>query len=262
MDEKIWFDACNVQVKYQRRFFFNNLTLKFRLGESTALLGPNGAGKSSITKLINRELYPIVKPNSHLKLFGNAHVNIWQLRKRIGILNTELEARFLPTTTSQEIVLSAFFGAMRLGRDQRPTDQQQKTVEKLLNSLHLETIKEKSFGELSDGERRRLMLARAIVHQPEVLILDEPTRALDLKACHQLLSHLRALCQKGTTLLLITHRIETILPEINRILFLKKGKIVGDGQADTMLSDQPLSDLFETPLSVVHQQGFHQVLPK
>ena len=105
------------------------------------------------------------------------------------------------------------------------------------------------------------MLARAVVHQPEVLVLDEPTRALDLQACHQLLINLQELCRKGTTLLLITHRIDAILPEIERVVFIKKGKIVNDGPAGQLLRDKPLSDLYETPLSVVRHQGFHQVLP-
>ncbi len=261
MNNQIWFEALNVEIKFERRFFFENLTLNLRLGESTAVLGPNGAGKSTLAKLINRNLYPIVKPDSHLRLFGEELINLWQLRQRIGTLTTDMESRFHPKTTGIDIVLSAFFGAMRLGRDQVPNHQQLGYVKTLLNSLNLDSIKEEPFGELSDGQRRRLMLARAVVHQPEVLVLDEPTRALDLQACHQLLINLQELCRKGTTLLLITHRIDAILPEIERVVFIKKGRIVNDGPAGQLLRDKPLSDLYETPLSVVRHQGFHQVLP-
>lgn len=261
MNNQIWFEALNVEIKFERRFFFENLTLSLRLGESTAVLGPNGAGKSTLAKLINRNLYPLVKPDSHLKLFGEEVINLWQLRQRIGTLTTDMESRFHPKTTGIDIILSAFFGATRLGRDQVPNHQQLGSVVTLLNRLNLDSIKEEPFGELSDGQRRRLMLARAVVHQPEVLVLDEPTRALDLQACHQLLINLQKLCREGTTLLLITHRIDAILPEIERVVFIKKGKIINDGPAGELLRDNPLSDLYETPLSVVHHQGFHQVLP-
>lgn len=261
MKDQTWFEALNVEIKFQRRFFFDNLTLSLKLGESTAVLGPNGAGKSTLAKLINRNLYPIVKPDSHLKLFGDELINLWQLRQKIGTLTTEIEGRFHPKTTGIEVVLSGLYGATRLGRDQRPNQQQLGSVNALLNRLHLGSIKEEPFGELSDGQKRRLMLARAVVHQPEVLVLDEPTRALDLQACHQLLRDLQELCRKGTTLLLITHRIDAILPEIERVVFIKEGKIINDGPARQLLLDQPLSDLYETPLTVLHHQGFHQVLP-
>ena len=114
---------------------------------------------------------------------------------------------------------------------------------------------------LSDGQKRRLLIARALVHEPEVLVLDEPSRALDLKACHQLLSTLRQLCRQGTTVVQVTHRIDTIVPEMQRVLFLSGGQIVGDGAPDEMLQETPLSTLFDTPLQVVHAGGFRQVLP-
>ena len=261
MESKPWFEALNVNVKLQRKIFFNNLSLSLRLGESTAVLGPNGAGKSTLARLIDRTIYPIVKPGSHLKLFGRELVNIWNLRQKIGILTTDLETRFLPMTTGQDVVLSSFFGSTRLERDQIPSQQQMESVQTLLDRLQLAPILAERFGELSDGQRRQLMLARAMVHQPDVLVLDEPTRALDLQACHQLLRNLRTLCRSGTTLLMITHRIDTILPEIQRVLFLKGGEIINDGKPSKLFDSKSLSDLYSTPLSIIHHQGFYQVLP-
>ena len=157
--------------------------------------------------------------------------------------------------------MSNFFGATRLGRDQKPSARQCEQARDLLDQLHLHSIRERCRGELSDGQRRRLLIVRALVHQPEVLVLDEPSRALDLQACHQLLAILRRLIQAGTTVVQVTHRVDTIVPEMERVLFLAQGRLVGDGSPQEMLRPAELSALFNTPLNVVEAQGFRQVLP-
>lgn len=141
-----------------------------------------------------------------------------------------------------------------------PSTTERDHSDRLIKRLDLQSIAEQRFGMLSDGQKRRLLIARALVHDPEVLVLDEPSRALDLKACHQLLSTLRQLCRQGTTVVQVTHRIDTIVPEMQRVLFLSEGQIVGDGAPDKMLQDTPLSKLFDTPLRVLHVSGFYQVL--
>ena len=258
---EVWFDARAVEAWLSGRPVIANLSLQLRLGESTAVLGPNGAGKSTLLKLIDRSLHPIVKPQSHLKLFGAHRINVQNLRRRIGLVTTDLESRFPGLITAHSVVLSGLFGAMRLGHGQSPSSEQIAQTDAVLKQLDLSAIASQPFGQLSDGQRRRLMLARALVHQPEVLILDEPSRALDLKACHQLLDNLRQLCNNGTTLIHVTHRIDTIVPEMQRVLFMRRGQLCGDGPPKQQLRDQPLSDLFDTPLRVLEHNGFHQVLP-
>jgi iron complex transport system ATP-binding protein len=203
-------------------------------------------------KLIDRSLHPIVKPTAHLKLFGSSTANLWGLRRRLGVVTSELEQRIPAGCPAREVVQSGLFGSMRLGRDQVPSTAQRDLSDSLIKQLDLQSITEQRF---------RLLIARALVHDPEVLVLDEPSRALDLKACHQLLSTLRQLCRQGTTVVQVTHRIDTIVPEMQRVLFLSGGQIVGDGAPDEMLQDTPLSTLFDTPLRVVHANGFRQVLP-
>ena len=130
-----------------------------------------------------------------------------------------------------------------------------------MQRLGLGTILNQRYGDLSDGQRRRLLIARALVHDPDVLVLDEPSRALDLRACHQLIDCLRQLCRRVTTVVQVTHRIDTILPEMERVLFLNNGTVCADGSPEDMLSADRLSDLFSTPLTVVESGGFRQVLP-
>ena len=261
MTTDAWLDLRNVDAWLGDRPVLHDLSLELTLGQSATVLGPNGAGKSSLIKLIDRSLYPIVRPNSHLRLFGSDTVNLWKLRGRLGVVSSELEQRLHRRTPVDEVVVSSFFGAMRLGRDQEPSPQQWDQARDLLDQLKLNGVRERCYGELSDGQRRRLLIARALVHQPEVLVLDEPSRALDLQACHQLLTILRSLIKGGTTVLQVTHRVDTIVPEMQRVLFLNEGRLVGDGSKTEMLRPQELSELFKTPLDVVEANGFRQVLP-
>ncbi len=243
------------------RQVFDNLSLRLHRGEHTVILGPNGSGKSSLIKLLSRELYPVVKQGSALRIFGSSTVNLWELRGRIGLVSQDLQAGYTARTGAADVVLSGFFGSVGIGRSQQPTDAQHRRVAALMEQLALADLAERPYGQLSDGQRRRLLLARALVHDPQVLVLDEPTNGLDLRAKHQLLQILRDLAGAGTTLLLVTHQIEAILPEISRAVLLRQGRVVADGPAAELLQDGPLSALFDTPLQVLSANGYRQVLP-
>ena len=261
MTAETWLELRNVEAWLGGHPVLHNINLQLQLRQSTTVLGPNGAGKSSLVKLIDRSLYPIVRPNAHLRLFGSETVNLWSLRSRLGVVSSELEQRFHPKTPIEEVVVSSFFGATRLGRDQHPSPLQWEKARDLLDQLQLQSIRERCYGELSDGQRRRLLITRALVHQPEVLVLDEPSRALDLQACHQLLAILRSLIRAGTTVVQVTHRVDTIVPEMQRVLFLDGGTIVNSGSPTELLRAKELSELFKTPLEVVEKNGFRQVVP-
>jgi iron complex transport system ATP-binding protein len=130
-----------------------------------------------------------------------------------------------------------------------------------METLGLADLAERPFGRLSDGQKRRLLLARALVHRPDVLVLDEPTNGLDPAARQQLLGLLRILAAGGTTLLLVTHQIDAIIPEIDRAVLLQSGTVMADGPADDWLQSAPLSALFGTPLQLVEADGWRQLLP-
>jgi iron complex transport system ATP-binding protein len=241
---------------------FKDLSLRLWPGEHTVILGPNGSGKSSLIKLISRELYPVVKPGSWLRLFGSETVNLWDLRARIGLVSQDLQSHYAGGVVARDVVLSGFFGAVGLGRHHHPNRDQHRRVAELMEELQLEELAERPYGQLSDGQQRRLLLARALVHGPQVLVLDEPTNGLDLRAKYQLLAHWRRLAQAGTTLVLVTHQMDTIIPEISRCVLLKEGAVVADGPATTLLQDAPLSSLFDTHLQVLTSaSGYRQVLP-
>ena len=243
------------------RQVFERLTLQLNRGEHTVILGPNGSGKSALIKLLSRELYPVVQRGSWLRIFGSERVNLWELRRRIGLVSADLQASYNPAVAARDVVLSGFFGSVGLGRSQQVTAAMDHRLAELMVQLGLDALQQRPYGQLSDGQRRRLLLARALVHGPELLVLDEPSNGLDLQAKHQLLDALRQLARSGTTLLLVTHQIEAIIPEIGRAVLLKSGRVVGDGPAAEMLRDAPLSALFDTPLKVFSLDGYRQVLP-
>lgn len=251
----------HVQAWLGPRPVLHDLNLQLHHGEHTVVLGPNGAGKTALIKLLCRELYPVVTPQMRLELFGDSQVNLWRLRHRLGVMHSDLLERQPPHLPVEELVLASCFGATRLGRCHQPNPQQRQRTSELLEQLHLADLGQRPFTELSEGQRRRVLLARALVHRPEVLVLDEPTNALDLRARHQLLALLRELAAGGTTLLLVTHQVEAIIPEIQRCVLLRQGRIQADGPVTDLLQPEPLSALFDTPLQVLRAGGYHQVLP-
>ena len=256
-----WLDLKAVEAWISTKCVFHDLTLQLWEGEHTAVLGPNGSGKSTLVRLIDRSIHPVVKPGSSLQLFGSERPRQWELRQRIGLVSAELEQRVPPLVSGRDLVLSAYFGCVGLRRDQIPTEQQLTRADHLLEQLNLQNLSDEPFLRLSDGQKRRILIARALVHQPDVLVLDEPTNALDLKAKHDVLGCLRQLCSSGTTVVMITHQVETLIPEIERVICLKQGAIVADGRCDSILSGPQLTDLFDTPLQVIASGGYRQVLP-
>ena len=240
---------------------FHDLSLRLLVGEHTAVLGPNGSGKSSLIRLLTRQIYPVVKPGSSLRLFGSEMVNLWQLRRRLGLVSMDLQNGTTGGVSAHDVVLSGFFGSNGLGRPQQPTPAQRLRTAELLEHLELSALASRPFNQLSQGQQRRALLGRALVHNPELLVLDEPLDGLDLKARHQLLATLRQLASSGTTLLLVTHQIEAVLPEIQRCVLLQRGRVLADGPSETLLTDAPLSQLFDTPLRVLEANGYRQVLP-
>jgi len=262
MSEQPYLDMQAIEAWRGNTVVFEDLSLRLWPGEHTVILGPNGSGKSSLIKLISRELYPVVKPGSWLRLFGSQTVNLWDLRARIGLVSQDLQSQYAGRVLARDVVLSGFFGSVGLGRHHQPSKDQHQRVAELMDECDLQDLAERPYGQLSDGQRRRLLLARALVHVPEVLVLDEPTNGLDLKAKHQLLNHWRRLARAGTTLLLVTHQLDTIIPEISRCVLLKQGAVFADGPATDLLQQGPLSALFDTPLQILSAaSGYRQVLP-
>lgn len=239
----------------------NRFNLKIDQAESLAILGPNGAGKSTLLKLISRELYPLVGNNSKVEILGQEHFDLREYQRHIGLISQDLQTSYEENTPGLEVVISGFFASVSLWRHQNIEPAQIDKALSIMSLLNIDNLRDRRYGELSTGQQRRLLLARALVHRPDTLILDEPTSGMDIRACFQYLKTLSQLLQGGNAMVLVTHHIHEIPPEINRIVFIKKGENIFDGSKQDALTDARLGDLFDTELHVVEKNGLYQVYP-
>lgn len=237
---------------------FENFNVHIGHGEKVAILGPNGAGKSTFLKLITREIYPVVKDDSHIKLFDLERVTIWDLRKQIGLISQDLQEDYTPYTTAIEVILSGFFGAIGQHGHLTPTPEQIEQAEQMLDYVGMGTYRDTHFQRLSTGQKRRLLIGRSLIHKPQALIFDEPSNGLDIKASALLLNIMRDYAKPENSLLLTTHHIGEIIPEIQRVILIKNGKVIADGAKDEVLTSEVLSDLYDTPVKLdKHNDYFH-----
>jgi len=251
----------NVTVHRGATAVFQNLSLQIARGCHTAILGPNGAGKSTLLKLLSCELYPVANPGSYVRLFGETLWNVWDLRSRLGIISHDLQKDYLGEAPGLHVILSGLHSSMDIWSHQHFTDEDRARAEKIMNDLGVLELKKRPFCEMSAGQQRRLLLGRALIHDPEALVLDEPTSGLDLKACFQYLDIVRGLMQAGKTVVLVTHHIHEIPPEISRVVLLQEGRIVADGDKREVLTSKSLSGLFGVPIELVRVNGFYQAVP-
>ncbi|MEJ2419866.1 MAG: ATP-binding cassette domain-containing protein [Exilibacterium sp.] len=254
-------DIRNATVFRGENRVFNGLSIRVEQGENLAILGPNGCGKTTLLKLLGRELYPVVKPDSYVKLFGSETVNIWKLREKVGLVSEDLQARYTACTRGIDVVLSGFFGAVGHYEHLRATPEQRLIAQKAIDDVGLREVQERMFHHLSSWQQRRFLLARAMIHNPGTLVFDEPTNSLDIHASFQLLLQLRDLCRRGVSVILATHHVNEILPEVSRVVLMKQGEVVADGEKSALLTSERLSDLYEVSVAVTEQRGFYQVFP-
>ena len=254
-------DIRNATVYRGDTRVFDRFSLSIEESENTAIIGPNGAGKTTLLKVLNRELYPVHETGSHVRILGRARWNVWELRRSLGVVSHDLQAHYLGYVRGIEVVLSGYYSSVGVYDYQSFDRGQIDNAWRIVRWLGVEDIAERVFSTMSTGQQRRFLLGRALIHEPAHLVLDEPTSGLDLKATYQYLGVIRRLMKEGRTLLLVTHHIHEIPPEIKRVILMSMGRIVGDGAKDEMLTDDRLSRLFEVPIHVVGANGFYQTLP-
>ena len=225
----------------------DRVSLRIRRGEHVAILGPNGSGKSTLIKLLTRELYPVAIEDPYtLKLLGRTSWDLMDLRRHLGIVSPDLQVEFAREMTGLDAVVSGFFGSVGTWDHHDVRPRQIAAARKSLARVGAEALAGRLMNQLSSGEARRLLIARALIHGPDALLLDEPTTSLDFRAHLEFRGTLRKLAKGGTSILLVTHLLEDLIPEIRRVVLLKRGRIVADGPTDRTLSSASLSDLFET----------------
>jgi iron complex transport system ATP-binding protein len=254
-------------VKDGRRVL-DRVNLTIRRGEHTAIVGPNGAGKSILVGLLTHSERPLAATNGTVpvRVFGEDTWNIFELRSQLGIVSAALHHRLVNgnnegSITGEAAVLSAFLNSYGILRYGEVTDAMRMRAADALAAAGAAHLGRRMLDEMSSGEARRVLLARAFATSPPALILDEPTAGLDLVARHRFMESVRRLARDGTTLVLVTHHIEEIVPEIERIVLLRHGRIAADGPRAAILTARQLSDTFEYPVDVEQAAGYHYARP-
>jgi iron complex transport system ATP-binding protein len=244
----------NVNVARGDRVVLHDVNLSIRTGEHVAILGPNGCGKSTLILTMTCQIYPMVIPGMHVRIFGRERWDLTQLRRQFGVVGTDLPGDRTAVTTGLDAVTAGFFSASTLWPNLHVTEEMRVRASEALARMEATHLADQLVGEMSAGEKRRIVIARALVHRPQQLLLDEPSNALDLAAQRELRETLRRLVSEGTGLVLVTHHLGDILPEIERIILMRNGRIVADGPRAELLTEPRLSELFNAPIRIGHDE--------
>jgi iron complex transport system ATP-binding protein len=247
----------NVSVQRGNLLALNRLNLRINSGEHVAILGPNGSGKSTLIKTITRECYPLIQPGTVLRILGQESWNIFDLRAHLGVVSNDLMARCTRDITGRELVLSGFFGSIGIWPNHQVSPEMEASSQCAIERLEVGHLANRWLDELSSGEARRLLIARALIHHPSTLLLDEPTTSLDLPSLREVRAHLRCLAAGGVGLLLVTHHLDDIIPEIDRVVLLRDGSVQCDGPKHEVLTSELLSTAFRTSVEVFERDGFY-----
>lgn len=242
---------------------FEHLNLAIEQHERVAILGPNGSGKTTLLKTINRELYPAAIPGSYMRILGKQRWNVWELRKRIGVVSNDLQQRYTPTTCAIEVVVSGFHSSIGVHGTlaDHVTPDQVSAATEILAELGIESLRTTPLNRMSSGQQRRCLLGRALVHNPVTLILDEPTSGLDFAASFDYLDRIRRMARDGRNIVIVTHHLNEIPPEVDRVILLQQGRIVADGPKSSVLSSEQLSAVYGIPIRVTEVDGFFLAYP-
>ena len=236
-----------------------DVSLTIGAGEHVAILGPNGCGKSTLIKTITRECYPLAQPHSSVTILGEPTWDVVSLRSLLGIVSNDLMTQCTREITGFEIVLSGFFSSIGIWPNHHVAEKQRRKAADVLRFLEAAHLGEKPVDEMSSGEARRMLIGRALVHDPKALLLDEPSTSLDLFAQHELRKSIRKLARSGVAIILVTHHLSDIIPEIDRVILMSGGTIVADGPKEEVLTAAELGELFGVKVELARRDGYYHL---
>jgi iron complex transport system ATP-binding protein len=248
-----------VSVMRGEKIVLREVSLRIGVGEHVAILGPNGCGKSTLIKTISRECYPLVREGSRMAIFGRERWNIFDLRPLLGVVSNDWMTLCTREITGREAVLSGFFGSVGVQPYHCITPEIERRTAAILALLEIPHLAERTVTEMSSGEARRVLLARALVHDPRALVLDEPSNSLDVFAQHELRETMRKLARAGIGIILVTHHLADIIPEIERVILMRGGHIAADGHKRDVLTAPALAKLFGLPVDLTQRDGYYHL---
>ena len=251
-------DFQQVSFVRNKNYLLKAINWQVKKNEHWAILGLNGAGKSLLLQMITGSLWPSSGQRTVLgERYGK--MSVPDLQRRIGWVSSALQSKFYGRDLAEEIVLSGLYSS--IGLYESYEEEQLIQAKALLTDLGLSHLIHRSYHVLSQGEKQFVMIARAMMAQPEILILDEPCTGLDLFAREELLTRLEAFSQlpNTPTLLYVTHHTEELLPIFTHLLMLKNGKVHAAGQRETIFTEEVLTSFYDQPI-VLHPFSSNRVI--
>lgn len=233
----------NVSLHREKTQILKNISWNIKKGEHWALIGPNGAGKTSLLKIISGNLWP---SSGKVKILGKefGKADLRELKKKIGWVSSFLVEKIPNNEDILEIVISGKFASF--GVYEAITEGDKKKAKELLKLLDCGYILDRSFNVISQGEKQKVLIARALMAEPLILLLDEPCIGLDIKANENLLNSISKICRETkTTIIYVTHHIDEIVKEIDNALLIKDGKIFRQGKKEDVLNKNSLDSMFK-----------------
>lgn len=260
MINKFWFEGRNICCIKNGFQVVRDLNLKLKYNENVMLIGPNGSGKSSLIELINRNIYPVLNENTILKIFNDELINIWKLRKKISTVNQEVKTRINPNTRVIDLIISGLYG--RFCKIPNTTENDISSVKALIKKINIVHLSERFYSHLSEGEKQIVLIARALINKPEILILDEPTNNLDLKSKFYVMDQIDKLSMSNTNIICITHDISMLTRIYDRIIMLKDRMIIADGKPKEVLNSKNINYLFDIDINLIEREGMWHICRK
>ncbi len=243
-------ELVDVSVVREGRELVDQVSWAVSEGERWVILGPNGAGKTTLLQIASTYLFPSA---GKVTVLGEklGEVDVFELRARIGLAGSSMIDKLPAEQTVLQTVLTAAYGMTASWREQYEDTDEFRALA-LLDRLGMADFTTRKFGTLSEGERKRTLIARALMTDPELLLLDEPAAGLDLGGREDLVRRLGALAQDefAPAMVMVTHHVEEIAPGFTHVLMIRQGKILTAGPIDTELSARNLSLCFGLPLTL------------
>jgi iron complex transport system ATP-binding protein len=252
-------EVRNLRVMRGQKIALDEFSLRIGADEHVAILGPNGCGKSTLIKTITRECYPVARTESSMSILGEETWDVFKLRASLGIVSNDLMLSCTGDADGRDLVLSGFFSSTAIYPNHTVDPEQMAQADAALEQLNISHLRDRPVCEMSSGEARRVLIARALVHKPQALLFDEPSNSLDLSAQQNLRHTMSALANSGTAIILVTHELADIVPEIQRVVLMSRGRVVADGPKEQMLQVERLGVLFGVKVQMARRDGHYHL---
>jgi len=252
-------DFRNLRVMRGQKIALDDFTLRIGADEHVAILGPNGCGKSTLIKTITRDCYPLAREESLMSILGEDSWDVFALRTKLGIVSNDLMLSCTGDACGLDVVLSGFFSSTAIYPNHKVDAKQRELADSAMAELKISHLADRPVCAMSSGEARRVLIARALVHKPRALLFDEPCNSLDLAAQQSLRQTMRTLANSGTAIILVTHELADIVPEIQRVVLMSRGRIVADGPKEKILQVDRLVELFGVSVEMTRRDGHYHL---